>query len=304
MQFSASFIALVAAAMQMATSGASAQRILLAGDSTMAKTSTANMQGWGVPFADYVTLPVINLARGGRSARSYTREGLFAELVAQVQKGDYVVIEFGHNDGGSPTSSDRAPAAGYGAETQVVTLADGTVETVQTFTTYLKWAARDIIAKGGIPLISSTTPNGDAWTADLLSVAAPNRFVEYAWRAYDAYKGQGATYIDHYDFVAHHYEALGYSAVYPTLFPNDHTHTNAAGADVVARAFVSGIACTSHALTNSLSAKGKSFTRLCGGGKTIPAAGTTTTTVAKYGQCGGIGYTGSTTCVSGSTCTG
>jgi rhamnogalacturonan acetylesterase len=43
-------------------------------------------------------LNVINLARGGRSVRSYTREGLFAALVPQIAPGDYVIIEFGHND--------------------------------------------------------------------------------------------------------------------------------------------------------------------------------------------------------------
>ena len=63
-------------------------------------------------------------------------------------------IEFGHNDGGSPATSERAPTAGTGSETTSVTLADGTKEVVQTFGTYLKWMARDVLAKGGIPIIS------------------------------------------------------------------------------------------------------------------------------------------------------
>lgn len=46
-----------------------------------------------------MNIEVVNLARGGRSARSYTREGLFDALVTQIVAGDYVVIEFGHNDG-------------------------------------------------------------------------------------------------------------------------------------------------------------------------------------------------------------
>ena len=40
-----------------------------------------------------------NNAIGGRSARSYTDEGRFDTLISQAAKGDYVVIEFGHNDG-------------------------------------------------------------------------------------------------------------------------------------------------------------------------------------------------------------
>lgn len=45
-----------------------------------------------------------------------------------------VVVEFGHNDGGSPDTSDRASVGGESdTDTQTVTLADGTVEVVHTF---------------------------------------------------------------------------------------------------------------------------------------------------------------------------
>ena len=51
-----------------------------------------------------------NNAIGGRSARSYTDEGRFDTLISQAAKGDYVVIEFGHNDNRSlednPTTGD------------------------------------------------------------------------------------------------------------------------------------------------------------------------------------------------------
>jgi hypothetical protein len=53
---------------------------------------------WGFPFQNYINLKVVNLARGGRSARSYIREGLWASLVTQIDAGDYVIMEFGHND--------------------------------------------------------------------------------------------------------------------------------------------------------------------------------------------------------------
>lgn len=55
-----------------------------------------------------MSLQVTNLSRGGRSARSYVREGLWSTLVSQIVRGDYVIIEFGHNDGGSVATSDRA----------------------------------------------------------------------------------------------------------------------------------------------------------------------------------------------------
>jgi rhamnogalacturonan acetylesterase len=89
-----------------------------------------------------------------------------------------VVIEFGHNDGGSPASSDRASVGGEGSETQTVrylteqtgshkssdkreqiTLANGTVEVVQTFSTYLRRMVADVVAKGATPIVSGQTPN-------------------------------------------------------------------------------------------------------------------------------------------------
>jgi rhamnogalacturonan acetylesterase len=139
---------------------------------------------------------VVNLARGGRSARSYTREGLFATLVSQITPGDYVIIEFGHNDGyvfpcyqdhtadaprsGSPSTSDRASVYGSDDSTETVTLSDGTVEVVQTFVTYEKNMVADVLAAGGIPIVSSQTPNGDAWNDAKTEISDPPRFVGYA----------------------------------------------------------------------------------------------------------------------------
>ena len=55
----------------------------------------------------------------GRSARSYSNEGRFAEIEKLLQRDDIVVIEFGHNDGGSPNSASdngRSDCPGTGAE--------------------------------------------------------------------------------------------------------------------------------------------------------------------------------------------
>lgn len=48
--------------------------------------------GWGQYLSKYITAPVVNEAMGGRSARSYTREGRFTTIIGQVKSGDYVVI--------------------------------------------------------------------------------------------------------------------------------------------------------------------------------------------------------------------
>jgi lysophospholipase L1-like esterase len=68
-------------------------RIVLTGDSTVALGG-----GWGSSFCALMTPNVecVNLARNGRSSKSYYDEGLWANALAQ--HGDYILIQFGHND--------------------------------------------------------------------------------------------------------------------------------------------------------------------------------------------------------------
>ena len=63
--------------------------------------------GWGVYLTTYISLAVINSAIAGRSACSFTRQGRFDAMLANVKSEDYMVIEFGHNDGGSLTPTDN-----------------------------------------------------------------------------------------------------------------------------------------------------------------------------------------------------
>lgn len=97
--------------------------VYLCGDSTMAENGGGSgTQGWGhylqYSFASSVAV-IDNQAIAGRSARSFTREGRFDTVVADVQAGDWVVIEFGHNDGGSltPTDNGRTDCFGDGDQT-------------------------------------------------------------------------------------------------------------------------------------------------------------------------------------------
>ena len=68
-------------------------KIVLVGDSTV-----TDKAGWGVGFAELLAADVkcINRAAGGRSSKSYRNEGLWAKAIAE--KGDFVLIQFGHND--------------------------------------------------------------------------------------------------------------------------------------------------------------------------------------------------------------
>lgn len=76
--------------------------------------------GWGQYLSQYLTLPIVNDAVAGRSARSYTDEGRFTTLYNTVNQGDFVIIEFGHNDGTSNPDNGRSDAVGDGYDTTAV----------------------------------------------------------------------------------------------------------------------------------------------------------------------------------------
>src|SRR5689334_17938120 len=77
-------------------------KIWLIGDSTMANKEIKAYPetGWGMPFAYFFdsTVVVDNRARNGRSTRSFIAEGLWQPVVDRLKEGDYVFIQFGHND--------------------------------------------------------------------------------------------------------------------------------------------------------------------------------------------------------------
>ncbi|KAL3482189.1 SGNH hydrolase-type esterase domain-containing protein [Aspergillus californicus] len=223
-----------------------AQTIYLAGDSTMASTGGGTIDGWGDYIVDSVSIDVSNEAIGGRSARSYTREGRFQAIADVLEEGDYVVIEFGHNDGGSlSTDNGRTDCSGDGDETCEVVY-NGVAETVLTFPKYLQLASEMFLEKGAHVLLSSQTPN-NPWESGVFSYTA-NRFVGYAELAAERV---GAEYVDHGAYTADIYESLGLSTV-TSFYPNDHTHTSPAGAQVVADAFLKAVVCSGVALSDVL----------------------------------------------------
>lgn len=200
--------------------------------------SDCSPTGWGPYLESYLTgTTVVNKAIGGRSARSYTNEGRFAEITTLVQANDIVVIEFGHNDGGSPNSaSDNGRSDCPGTGDEVCTSGkDGS--TVYTFARYVSDAAESYIAKGASVVISSQTPN-NLWEGGVYSDSAP-RFVEYA-RLVTGDIGEDAYYIDHFQAVAEMYEKLG-NAETNALYPKDHTHTSPEGANLSANAFAQAV---------------------------------------------------------------
>lgn len=236
--------------------------LYLCGDSTMARSGANDgyTDGWGNFVSQYVSIPVINKAIGGRSARSYTREGRFTEVIQAAKQGDYVVIEFGHNDGGSlSTDNGRTDCSGSGEET-CTTVYNGQTETVLTYYAYIRNASRSLAAKGVNVIVSSPTPN-NVWESGTWSYG-PSRFNTMSK---SAAADTRQTFVDHGYFVADRYKQLGAQAV-NAYYPRDHTHTSPAGANTVAQTFFRGLLCGSSGLKNYLTSAGKSVpSQTCGG---------------------------------------
>ena len=77
-------------------------KVWLIGDSTMSiKDVKAYPEtGWGMPFKNFFdsSVTVDNRAKNGRSTKTFLSEGLWKPVVENLSEGDYVLIQFGHND--------------------------------------------------------------------------------------------------------------------------------------------------------------------------------------------------------------
>ena len=92
--------------------------IFIIGDSTAAKKdlSTGSPErGWGMALQDYFTSPVVvdNYAVNGRSSLSFYNEGRWAKVLEKMQPGDYVIIQFGHNDEKSQPARHTDPGSTF-----------------------------------------------------------------------------------------------------------------------------------------------------------------------------------------------
>jgi lysophospholipase L1-like esterase len=219
----------------------------LIGDSTM-KVGAKDQRGWGeemAPFFDTTKINVVNQAIGGRSSRTFQTEGRWDAALALVKKGDFVVIEFGHNDPGplnepppvTKATRCRGTIKGVGEETQEI---DNTLtqkhEVVHTFGWYMRKYAADVKAKGATPVIMSLTPR-NSFDNGKVRRAAPNGYGEWAQQAA---KATGAIFVDHNDIIAREMEKLGPEKAAP-LFADGRLHTTPEGAQLNARCAVAGL---------------------------------------------------------------
>jgi lysophospholipase L1-like esterase len=246
------------------------------GDSTAhidAPANAANPEprvGWGTPLAaffDPAKIRVVNAAKAGRSSRTYFTEKRWDQVIEQLQPGDYVLINFGHNDPGPiDDAKGRGSLPGIGDDTQTVGPADGTTETVHTFGWYLRTYIAGTRSKGATPILLSVTPR-NIWTDGKVEPGL-GHFRE--WTAGVA-RAENVDYVDLTGIVVREYQKLGPEKV-AAFFPLDHTHTNLAGATLNARSVVAGLkALPDSPLNPYLSTAGEAIIRADEMSMAVPA---------------------------------
>jgi lysophospholipase L1-like esterase len=207
--------------------------LYIIGDSTVRNgdgTGKGQQWGWGSFMAsgfDTTKIGVQNHAIGGRSSRTFITEGRWDKILQTLGKGDYVIMQFGHNDA-SPlddTARARGTIRGVGEDsTEIWNPIRKMKEVVHTYGWYMRKYVRETRARGATAIICSLVPrnnwkdgkvfrSGDSWALWAKQVA----------------EQEGAYFIDLNELVAAKYDALGETAV-KKFFPADNTHTNEEGA--------------------------------------------------------------------------
>jgi rhamnogalacturonan acetylesterase len=218
--------------------------IYLIGDSTV-RNSNKEQWGWGslLPeFFDSTKIIISNQAMAGRSTRTFVKEGRWDNVLSTLKKGDYVIMQFGHNEGSRPDTSRagyRGVLKGTGEDTVQLTWSIGTIETVHTYGWYIRKFVNDAKAKGATPIVLSMIPRNEFRDGKVLRADK-----DYGLWAKQVAESEGVLFIDLNAITANKYDSLGPEKV-KTYFPGDHTHTNQEGARVNAASIVDGIKANS-----------------------------------------------------------
>ena len=205
--------------------------VFVIGDSTVKNgrdRGDGGQWGWASFFEQYfdtTRITVENHALGGRSSRTFLTEGLWQNVLEGLKEGDYLFIQFGHNDGG-PFNTGRARASikGAGNESQTYIMeATGGPETVFTFGHYMRHYITQAKAHGVKVIALSHTPRNN-WEEGKMARVTET----YAQWTKQVAEEEGVCYIDCNDLCATAYEKIGEENTKP--YYKDNVHTSYMGA--------------------------------------------------------------------------
>jgi rhamnogalacturonan acetylesterase len=217
--------------------------LYIIGDSTVQNNDGNGINdywGWGTlikPYFDTTKITLSNQAKSGTSTRTFITDGRWEKILATLKEGDFVLIQFGHNDQAVINDSARAKGTlkGIGEQVEkIFNLKTKKDETVHTYGWYMRKFIRETKAKGAIPVVFSLVPR-EKWKAGKV-----DREIDYVNWAREVANSEGAYFVDLNKIIVDKWEQMGPEAV-KTFFPGDHTHTNINGASLNAASVIEGV---------------------------------------------------------------
>jgi rhamnogalacturonan acetylesterase len=219
--------------------------LFIIGDSTVKNGSgkgDGGLWGWGdfmFQRLDTSRITIKNFALGGRSSRTFISEGLWDKVLKLVKPGDFVIMQFGHNDGGAINDNSRARGTikGTGEETEEIdNILTKKHEIVHSYGWYMKKYISDTKVKGATPIVCSPIPRNDWKEGKVLRASG-----DYGKWAAESATAVGAFFIDLNELIATQYEKTGEKDVTAKYFLSEHTHTTREGAILNASIVADGI---------------------------------------------------------------
>ena len=218
--------------------------VFITGDSTVKNTDrdSTGMWGWGSQadrIFDAEKITWINCAQAGRSCRTYLREGRWEKVYNDLHEGDFVLIQFGHNDIGELHKGKHRGEIPGVADTSCVsrvTLKDEAYnEVVYSFGWYLRKMIDDCRQKGATPILVSLTPRNE-WPGGKIE----RRNDSYGKWYRQVAEQTGCTFLDLHNITADALDGIGQEAA-KRYYNNDHTHTSLLGARLNANGIAIGL---------------------------------------------------------------
>lgn len=238
--------------------------VFITGDSTVknADKDENGMWGWGAvanTIFDETKIDIVNAAMAGRSCRSYLNEGRWEKVYNSLKPGDFVLIQFGHNDIGAIDKPKYRAAIASAADTCHVyrmqaakedlskqNVIDqklksnaqvGSYEVVYSFGWYLKKFIQDVREKGATPILVSLTPRNE-WTDGKIE----RRNDTYGKWYREVAKETGVEFVDLHNITADFLDKkCGKKEKAMKYFNHDHTHTSLLGAKTNAQSIAKGL---------------------------------------------------------------
>lgn len=207
--------------------------VFITGDSTVKNTDrdSTGMWGWGSQawrIFDGNKITWINCAQAGRSCRTYLREGRWEKVYNDLRAGDFVLIQFGHNDIGELHRGKHRGEIPGTADTscvsRVVMPDEAYNEVVYSFGWYLKKMIDDCRQKGATPILVSLTPRNE-WPDERIE----RRNDSYGKWYREVVAETGCEFIDLHNITADALDEIGKERA-KEYYNNDHTHTSLRGA--------------------------------------------------------------------------